>query len=169
MIECYVGLGSNIGSPKKTIIEAIKQLSTLHQSNLSAVSSLYRTPAWGMISQPDFINACVKLSTDLGPQEMLKALLALEKSHGRVRAIQWGPRTLDCDLLLYGNEIIHEPNLTVPHPRMTERAFVLLPLEEIAPQLILNQKSINTWISYCDLSRIEKLSLSKEEMTIYDI
>jgi 2-amino-4-hydroxy-6-hydroxymethyldihydropteridine diphosphokinase len=110
-------------------------LAALPHTTLRARSRLYRTPPWGVTEQPDFINAAARLETALAPRELLDALLAVETRAGRVRGARNGPRILDLDLLLYGDHAINEPDLVVPHPRLHERAFVLLPLADIAPDL----------------------------------
>ncbi|WP_242106868.1 2-amino-4-hydroxy-6-hydroxymethyldihydropteridine diphosphokinase [Luteimonas aquatica] len=133
----YVGLGSNVGDSVRTLREAIRALDGLPHTRLLRASALYRTPAWGRRDQPDFVNAAAALETGLAARALLEALLGLERGFGRERAAQdgrWGPRTLDLDLLLYGEAAIDEPGLHVPHPHLHERAFVLVPLAEIAPQ-----------------------------------
>ncbi len=112
-------------------------LDLLPETRLLRASRLYRTPAWGQIEQPDFINAVAMIETGLGARELLDRLLAIERDFGRVRAEdeRWGPRTLDLDLLLFGDAVIDEPGLQVPHPHLHERAFALVPLAEIAPEL----------------------------------
>jgi 2-amino-4-hydroxy-6-hydroxymethyldihydropteridine diphosphokinase len=100
-----------------------------------ARSRLYRTPPWGILEQPDFVNAAARLETALAPRQLLDALLAIEAAAGRVRGVTNGPRTLDLDLLLYGDQVIAVPGLVVPHPRLHQRAFVLLPLADVAPEL----------------------------------
>lgn len=133
----YIGLGANIvspaGLPRDTLIAAAGRLGAL--GGIAARSQLYSTAPVGFADQPRFVNAVVALETDLAPRELLHALLEIEREFGRDRAaaIANGPRTLDLDILLYGNEIIHEPGLEIPHPRLAERAFVLVPLNEIAP------------------------------------
>jgi 2-amino-4-hydroxy-6-hydroxymethyldihydropteridine diphosphokinase len=130
----YVGLGSNLQHPRLQVSEALEELALLPQSRLTVRSSLYRTQPLGPAGQADYINAVAAISTGLSAQALLEALQALENRHGRVRTdVRWGPRTLDLDLLLYGDAVIDTPGLQVPHPRMTERAFVLVPLAEIAP------------------------------------
>lgn len=130
----YVALGSNLAQPAMQVTTALDELARLPASTLTARSSLYRTPPLGPPGQPDYINAVACLSTGLAPQRLLDELQALEQAHGRVReGERWGPRTLDLDLLLYGGERIDTPRLQVPHPQMSERAFVLIPLAEIAP------------------------------------
>jgi 2-amino-4-hydroxy-6-hydroxymethyldihydropteridine diphosphokinase len=135
----FVGLGANLGEAARTLREALCELDALPDTRLLRASRLYRTPAWGVEAQPDFINAVAQLDTALDPRELLDALLALERAHGRDRAREsrWGPRTLDLDLLLYGDRHIDEPGLRVPHPHLHERGFVLLPLAEIAPDLVV--------------------------------
>jgi 2-amino-4-hydroxy-6-hydroxymethyldihydropteridine diphosphokinase len=140
MIRCYVALGSNLGNPVQTVEEAIDAMAALRGSLLKAISSLYRTAPIGLKHQPDFINAVVAIDTRLGPRELLDELFALEARFGRVRepgSIRNAPRTLDLDLLLHGETVQNDPELTLPHPRMHERAFVLAPLAEIAPDLIV--------------------------------
>ncbi len=133
----FVGLGSNLGDSAAILQDAFVALGMLPLTRLLASSRLYRTPAWGVTTQPDFLNAVAMLRTELAPQPLLAALLAIERDAGRVRLTdgsdRWGPRTLDLDLLLYGEQCVDEPGLRVPHPHLHERAFALLPLLEIAP------------------------------------
>jgi 2-amino-4-hydroxy-6-hydroxymethyldihydropteridine diphosphokinase len=133
----YVGLGSNLDSPRRHLEAAVHALDALSGTRVLARSSLYRTAPVGYADQPDFINAVVKLSTALPARALLDALLAVEAEHGRVRRVQDGPRTLDLDLLLHGATTVSEPGLEVPHPRMHVRAFVMVPLVEIAPDLVI--------------------------------
>ncbi len=134
MVLACVGLGANLGDAQATLRAAINVLAVLPQTRLLAASRLYRTPAWGNEVQPDFINAAVALETDLPAPVLLEQLLATEQQFGRVRqeGQQWGPRTLDLDLLLYGEQVIDLPQLQVPHPYLHQRAFALLPLAEVA-------------------------------------
>lgn len=131
----YVALGSNLGDPCAQVAHGFEALAALPGTSLVARSRLYRTPPWGVLDQPDFVNAAVQLDTMLSPRELLVALQAIEASAGRVRGVPNGPRTLDLDLLLYRDQTIAEPGLVIPHPRLHERAFVLLPLADIAPDL----------------------------------
>lgn len=137
MTLAAVGLGANLGDAAATLHDAIAELARLPGSTLLRASRLYRTPAWGRTDQPDFINAVALVETGLAARDLLDALLSIERSFGRVRldGERWGPRTLDLDLLLFGDALIDEPGLRVPHPHLHERAFVLLPLAEIAPEL----------------------------------
>ncbi len=133
MHTAFIGLGSNLGEPKAKLRLALAALAALPQTRLVAASSLYRSAPVGFADQPDFVNAVAQLATGLAPQALLAALLGIEQRFGRERSFRNAPRTLDLDLLLYEAQSIAEPGLTVPHPRMHERAFVLAPLAEIAP------------------------------------
>ena len=130
----FVALGSNLDDPRKHVLQAMDELSKLPGTQVLRRSSLYRTAPVGEPDQPDFINAVVQLDTALDPLELLDGLLAIERRHGRVRSRRNAPRTLDLDLLLYDDRTFDTPGLQLPHPRMHERAFVLLPLTEIAPE-----------------------------------
>jgi len=135
----YVGLGGNLGDAAASVREAFGALARLPGTRLLRASRLYRTPAWGVTAQPDFINAVAMLDTALAPSALLEGLLRIERDAGRDRRAdgsdRWGPRTLDLDLLLYGDQVIDTPGLTVPHPYLLRRAFVLVPLMEIAPDI----------------------------------
>ncbi|MBO9871851.1 2-amino-4-hydroxy-6-hydroxymethyldihydropteridine diphosphokinase [Xanthomonas protegens] len=133
-VQACIGLGGNLGDAAATLRAALAALDTLPQTRLLRASQLYRSPAWGREDQPDFINAAALVSTTLPAPELLQALLDLEHRHGRQRlpGERWGPRTLDLDLLLYAEAVIDLPGLQVPHPFLHQRAFVLLPLAEIA-------------------------------------
>jgi 2-amino-4-hydroxy-6-hydroxymethyldihydropteridine diphosphokinase len=131
-LSAFVGLGANLGEPEAQVRRAIAALGRLPRTRLVAASSLYRSAPVGVGEQPDFINAVAKLETTLTARELLDELLAMEACFGRERPSPGAPRTLDLDLLLYGDQVIAEPGLAVPHPRMHERAFVLAPLAEIA-------------------------------------
>lgn len=132
-VTAYVALGANLGDPVAQVTAGLAALAVLPQTRLLAQSSLYRTAPVGYAGQPDFINAVAAVETTLSPRELLAALLAIEQRHGRVRDFSNAPRTLDLDVLLYGDLQLHEDGLTIPHPRLHERAFVLVPLAEIAP------------------------------------
>ncbi len=136
-MRAYVGLGANLGDPAVRVRAAIAALSQLPGTRLVAASSLYRTAPIGYLEQPDFVNAVAAVDTNLAAATLLAALRGIEAVHGRERPFPNAPRTLDLDLLLYGGETIAEPELVVPHPRMHERAFVLAPLAEIAPDAVI--------------------------------
>ena len=129
----YVALGANLGDPVTQVHRALDELARMPQTRLAAASGLYVSKPVGFLDQPDYVNAVAALTTRLLPRALLDALLDLETRHGRSRDFKNAPRTLDLDLLLYGGRVMHEPGLTLPHPRMLERAFVLAPLVEIAP------------------------------------
>lgn len=137
-VEAFIGLGGNIGDPMEAMRRALRQLGAGDEARIVAVSSLYRTPPWGKTDQPDFLNAVAKVSTGLTPEALLDACLDAEASLHRVRKERWGPRLIDLDVLLYGDERIEQDGLEIPHPRMLERAFVMVPLAEIAPELVLD-------------------------------
>ncbi len=132
-VRAVVALGANLGDAAAAVEAAFGALAGLPSTRLLARSSLYRTAPVGYSDQPDFINAVALIETGLAPRALLDALLALERTQGRVRTFANAPRTLDLDILLYGGQAVHEPGLTLPHPRLHERAFVLVPLAEIAP------------------------------------
>ena len=136
-----IGLGGNLGDAAATVRDALAALDALPESRLLRASRLYRTPAWGNTAQPDFINAAALVETHLAPRALLEALLAVERRFGRTRAAdgsdRWGARTLDLDLLLYGDAVVDEPGLHVPHPHLHERAFALLPLLDVVPDAVI--------------------------------
>ncbi|ALN80201.1 2-amino-4-hydroxy-6-hydroxymethyldihydropteridine diphosphokinase [Lysobacter antibioticus] len=140
----FVGLGSNLGDSAEVLRAAARALDIAPQTRLLRLSSLYRTPAWGVTEQPDFVNAVAMLETGLSAQHLLAAMFAIEREAGRARRAdgsdRWGPRTLDLDLLLYGDAVIDEPGLHVPHPHLHERAFALVPLLEIAPDAVIARR-----------------------------
>lgn len=135
-MTAYVSLGANLGEPRRQLQEALGRLAREEGLRVAAVSSLWRTEAVGPVPQPPFVNACAALDTALPPRAVLGALLRAERAMGRERALRWGPRTIDLDLLLHGGAVLEEPGLTLPHPRMHERRFVLAPLAEIAPEAV---------------------------------
>jgi 2-amino-4-hydroxy-6-hydroxymethyldihydropteridine diphosphokinase len=137
MSIAFIGLGSNLNEPAARVLHAMQLLATLPQSRLMACSSLYRSAPVGYLAQPDFINAVAQIETLLSPKVLLDALLELERVQGRTREFLNAPRTLDLDLLLYDDLQHHEHGLTLPHPQMHLRAFVLQPLLEIAPALCI--------------------------------
>jgi len=129
----YVGIGSNLGEPARQVESAFDELGRIRQTSLAARSSLYRSQPVGYADQPEFLNAVAALETSLEPLELLRQLQAIEARHGRRRSFANAPRTLDLDLLLHGQAVVHRPELTLPHPHMHQRCFVLKPLLEIAP------------------------------------
>ncbi|MDH3692073.1 MAG: 2-amino-4-hydroxy-6-hydroxymethyldihydropteridine diphosphokinase, partial [Gammaproteobacteria bacterium] len=156
-VTAYVGLGSNQNNPVNMLITAINDLDRLERTRVISRSSFYRTAPLEYLDQPDFVNAVCGLTTALSAAELLRGLLKLEASQGRVRgSISKGPRTLDLDLLLFGEEIISEQGLMVPHPKMAERRFVLEPLVEIEPGLYLpGLASVAKLLSVCPHQRVD--------------
>lgn len=137
MIVAYIAIGSNLASPLEQVNAALKAIDDIPESRILAVSSFYRTPPLGPQDQPDYLNAAVALETSLTAEELLNHTQRIELQQGRVRkAERWGPRTLDLDIMLFGNETINTERLTVPHYDMKNRGFMLWPLFEIAPELV---------------------------------
>ncbi len=132
-VSAFIGLGANMDGPQAHVERALGELARLPQTTLTARSSLWRSAPLGYTDQPGFINAVARLETDLSPEALLDALQVIENAHGRVRSFANAPRTLDLDLLLFDDEVSSSPRLTLPHPRMHERAFVLEPLLEVDP------------------------------------
>ena len=141
--DALIGLGGNLGDPAKSIEQALEMIDRREDCRVEAVSSFWRTPPWGKTDQPDFINACAKVATRLEPRAFLGLCLQTEQALKRVRKERWGPRNIDIDVLFFGDRRIDEEGLVIPHPRIAERAFVLVPLAEIAPELVLDGKAIS--------------------------
>jgi len=134
--EAYVALGANLGDRESSLKEATRRLRAEPGLELHSLSPIYETAPVGYTDQPSFLNMTIRLQTDLGPLELLRRLLAIEREMGRVRDIRWGPRNIDLDLLAHGTIAMDTPELTLPHPRMGERAFVLVPLKDIWPETV---------------------------------
>jgi 2-amino-4-hydroxy-6-hydroxymethyldihydropteridine diphosphokinase len=158
-VAAYVALGSNLGEPRAQVAAAVLALDALPGSRVGARSADYRTPPWGPVAQPDYINAVVRLDTTLTPDELLDHLLAIEQDFGRTRdGERWGPRTLDLDLLMLGDHRRTGDRLTLPHPRIAERAFVLLPLHDLDPELFVpGQGCVRTLLGGVDTSGCQRL------------
>ena len=154
----YLGLGSNLDDPVRQVQTAMREIDEISDTGLVKISSLYQTMPVGMLDQPAFINAVVQLETILSPYDLLEHLLELEARHSRVRSEKNGPRTLDIDILIFNEWQIDDDKLTVPHPRMHERAFVIAPLVEIAPDILIMGKGYaRELISRLDASGVRKL------------
>jgi 2-amino-4-hydroxy-6-hydroxymethyldihydropteridine diphosphokinase len=158
----YLSLGGNLGDPAKSMGAALRMLDADGDTRVTGVSSLYRTPPWGKLDQPDFLNAAAEISTGLAPRALLDLCLDAERKLKRVREERWGPRLIDIDILVFGERVIHETGLEVPHPRMLERAFVLAPLAEIAPGLVVGGRSITDRLVAVDTSGIERLPSGRD-------
>lgn len=159
MIEAFIALGSNLGDARAQVLGAFDALAQLPGTRLLARSPLYLTPPWGVLAQPPFINAVAHVDTALPPHELLDALLAIERAAGRVRdGERWGPRTLDLDILHLDGVAFSDERLTLPHPRIRERAFVLLPLHDLAPALQLpGQGRVADLLASLDTAGCERL------------
>jgi len=156
-VRAYIGLGGNVGDVLASMKSAIQSLNADNQITVKSISDVYKTPPWGIEDQDWFLNVCIGLETTLTAQDLLKACLEAELALKRVRDIRWGPRTIDLDVLVFGEEQINEENLQVPHPRMHERAFVIKPMADIAPDLYLREKKISDWLADLDASEIQKV------------
>ncbi len=152
--EAALAFGGNLGDPVTAFAPALKALRAQPAIALGPLSSVYRTPPWGKTDQPEFLNMAVLVETALSPEDLLALCLELERSGGRERRERWGPRTLDIDILTYGGEAIDRPGLQIPHPRIAERAFVLAPLAEIAPDGTIGGR---TFTSLLDAVRDETI------------
>lgn len=159
-VRAFIGLGANLGDVQSTLDEAVMAIESLPQTSVRQQSPWFRSPPWGRSDQPDFTNGVIEVQTRLVATELMDRLLEIEERFGRVRreGERWGPRTLDLDLLLYGEETIDIPDLRVPHPRLRERAFVLLPLSRIAPTLdIPGLGRVDELLAAVDASGLQEL------------
>ncbi len=156
-VTAFVALGSNLGDRRAHLEAAFVALGALPGTRLIARSALFETPPLGPAGQQDYLNAAAALATTLAPEPLLDALLAIEIARGRVRRERWGPRTLDLDLLLHGDTALKTPRLTLPHPAMLGRAFVLAPLADIAPGLVVAGRTISQHLALLDQSGIRRL------------
>jgi 2-amino-4-hydroxy-6-hydroxymethyldihydropteridine diphosphokinase len=157
-MRCFIGLGSNLENPQQQINTAIEDINTVENVQVVQRSSLYRSPPMGPQDQPDYINAVIEIETDLLAHDLLDSLQAIEQQHGRVRKRHWGERTLDLDILLYEQQVITDDRLTVPHPGIAERAFVIYPLAEIAADWTVPGKGqVISLVQDCPADGLEKL------------
>ena len=157
--EAFVAFGGNVGDVRDTLDRAIAAFCDGEDVRLLARSSDYRTQPWGVEDQPAFVNVCIAIETKLAPRVLLGRAQAVERSLGRARAKErrWGPRTVDIDLLAYDNVALNEPDLTLPHPLLFERAFMLVPLAEIAPERLIAGRQISQALTQLDTSGVDKL------------
>jgi 2-amino-4-hydroxy-6-hydroxymethyldihydropteridine diphosphokinase len=159
LITAYIGLGSNLANPAEQIKSARNAITQIAGVRELGFSSLYHSPPMGPQDQPDYVNAVMCVATGLAPMDLLRCLQRIENDQGRVRkAERWGARTLDLDMLIYGDQVIELPDLVVPHPGLAERAFVLYPLHEIAPQLLVPGKgNIAELLAQCPMNGLKRL------------
>jgi 2-amino-4-hydroxy-6-hydroxymethyldihydropteridine diphosphokinase len=154
--EVLLGFGANLGDPIAAIEAALRRLAA-EGVRITARSHFYRTPAWGKADQPDFVNLCAAGSTTLSPPGLLDVIQSVEAALGRERRERWGPRVIDIDILTYGDHAFDEPGLTIPHPHLTERAFVLAPLLDIAPDRVIAGRRVRDWAAGVDRGGIERI------------
>jgi 2-amino-4-hydroxy-6-hydroxymethyldihydropteridine diphosphokinase len=159
--DALIGLGSNVGDKPANIARAVSLLTEKGDVRLVASSRLYRSAPWGVLDQDWFVNACIAVATGLTPQELLARCLAVEQAMKRVREQRWGPRVIDVDVLTYRDLTVNEPDLTLPHPRIAERAFVLVPLAEIAPTLTIEGHGLAHWLARLDARDVVPFDGSK--------
>lgn len=157
-----LGLGGNIGDPVHAMAEALRLIDARPDCRVRAVSAVYRTPPWGKTDQADFFNACALVETILPPVHLLDACLRIEREMKRVRTERWGPRTIDIDVLTYDDLRERHERLELPHPRMTERGFVLMPLADIAPGLSVSGRTVRDWLADADTNGIENAGLNAD-------
>ena len=157
--QALLALGGNVGDVRQTFNRAVAMLDDGKTIRLIARSSDYRTPPWGVTDQPPFINAAIAVATALSPHDLLARALEVERALGRDRSRErhWGPRTIDIDLIAYDDVVLSDATLTLPHPRLLERAFVLLPLLEIAPDRVISGQRVSEALARVDTTGIEKL------------
>jgi 2-amino-4-hydroxy-6-hydroxymethyldihydropteridine diphosphokinase len=156
-VEAVLGLGGNIGDVRAAFARALAALAAAPGVELLRKSSLYRTAPWGPVAQPAFLNMAVLVRTSLSPHQLLDLCLSIERQEGRVRAERFGPRTLDVDILSFGKLVLSDERVTLPHPRLHERAFALVPLAEIAPDLVIGGVGVEAALKDLDQTGIERL------------
>ncbi|ODT07641.1 MAG: 2-amino-4-hydroxy-6-hydroxymethyldihydropteridine diphosphokinase [Mesorhizobium sp. SCN 65-20] len=160
--RAFLSLGGNLGDPAQSMSAALHMLDESGSTRVVTVSSLHRTPPWGKVDQPDFLNVTAEVATTLAPLELLALCLEVERKLKRVRVERWGPRLIDIDVLLLGNSNVSDVGLEIPHPRMLDRAFVMVPLAEIAPDLVLVGRTAAQWAADLDSAGIEKLDSGRD-------
>lgn len=157
-MNAYIGIGTNVGDREKNIRNAIKALNLLPLTEVKDVSSVYETEPWGYTEQDNFYNVCLKVATELSPEVLLGCCLGIESAMGRERPFKNAPRIIDIDLLLYENEKRSKKELMLPHPFIAERAFVLVPLKDIIPELCINDINYKENYNKCDKSGVNRVS-----------
>ncbi|RKD60130.1 MULTISPECIES: 2-amino-4-hydroxy-6-hydroxymethyldihydropteridine diphosphokinase [unclassified Rhizobium] len=161
-VRVTLGLGGNLDNPAHAMALALRTLDARADCQVASVSRLYRTPPWGKTDQSFFYNSCAALDTTLAPNALLDVCLDIERQMKRVRIERWGPRTIDIDLLTYGDLQQSEPLLTIPHPRMVERGFVLMPLADFAANLVVSGRTVGEWLGEVDVEGIEVADESRD-------
>ncbi len=153
--DAIIALGSNIGDTRANMAHALELLCVDGAVGIVTRSRDFKTPPWGITDQPWFANACASVRTDLGARALLERCLSVERQLGRVRTQKWGPRIIDLDVLVHRDGAVMEDDLELPHPRITERAFVLAPLADVDPDLVLNGKTVSEWLARTDTTGVE--------------
>ncbi|MCT8269030.1 2-amino-4-hydroxy-6-hydroxymethyldihydropteridine diphosphokinase [Afifella sp. JA880] len=151
-VKAVLGLGANLGDPADTFRKAAKAIANVDGVTVTAAAPLYVSRPWGKTDQPDFTNSALLIETQLSPRRLLAALLEVEKELGRIRAEPWGPRVIDIDILVYGEELLAEPELSIPHPHLTERSFALKPLVDLWPTAKIGERPASEILARLDLS-----------------
>ena len=157
MTIALIALGGNLGDREATLRSAIEMLDGQEGISVICGSAIYETPPWGPIPQDAYLNACCRIDTSLEPEALLDRLLEIERAHGRERRERWGPRTLDLDILTYGDIALQTDRLSLPHPRMHDRAFVLAPLADIAPDLVIDGETVEKRLAGLDTREITRV------------
>jgi 2-amino-4-hydroxy-6-hydroxymethyldihydropteridine diphosphokinase len=157
--KAFLGLGGNVGDTRSILDRAVTLLDDGADTRLLARSSTYQTPPWGVENQAPFLNLCLAIETTLTPHQLLQRIHEVEREFGRKRATEtrWGPRTCDIDILAYDDVTLNDPDLILPHPRMAGRGFVLMPLAEIAPELVIAGRPVREWLRAANISGIRRL------------
>lgn len=161
-VTAYLGLGGNLGDPARAMALALQAIDADPETRVIAVSPLYRTPPWGKTDQPDFLNAVAEIATARRPRALLALCLEAERALKRERRERWGPRTIDIDILLYGDHTVNEEGLEIPHPRMADRAFVLAPLADLAPELEIGGQPVRKRLAAIGQGGIVRISEDRE-------
>ncbi|WP_069650282.1 2-amino-4-hydroxy-6-hydroxymethyldihydropteridine diphosphokinase [Caloranaerobacter ferrireducens] len=156
MAKVYLGLGTNLGDRLGYLKEAIQLIKNFKDTEVTKVSKIYETEPWGYTLQDSFLNLCIEIETDLRPFELLEECQKVERILKRERYFRWGPRTIDVDILIYDDVFIDDDKLTIPHPRIQERAFVLVPLKDLNENLVIKGKTITKWIEIVGLEGIKE-------------
>ena len=155
--EAWLSLGANLGDPPAQLAEAVRRIDAHPSIAVTSKSKVLSTKPWGKTDQPDFLNAAAEIVTGLNARGLLELCLDSERRLNRVRGERWGPRPIDLDILTFGDARVHEPGLDLPHPRLAERAFVLVPLSELAPDLVIDGRRVADMLAGVDASGIERL------------
>ena len=157
MVRAYLALGGNVGDVEQAFRTSLAALRAHTHVSVLKESAIYRTPPWGKTDQPDFLNMAAEIETDLCAHDLLDLCLTIERTSGRVREERWGPRTIDLDIIAFDDQTIADERLTVPHPHAHERAFVLAPMADLAPDLMIAGKSVREWLAQVDASGMTRL------------